>query len=51
MAVAIEGGVVAVVEPEFAFAVIGILTVAVKAIFRKDRPNVAIEFKFLGRGG
>jgi len=31
--------------------VIGILTVAIKAVFRKDRPDVAIEFKFLRRGG
>jgi hypothetical protein len=42
-AVAVERGVITLVEPKFAFAVIGVLAVAVKTIFRKDRPDIAVE--------
>jgi len=49
--IAISGGIITIIEAQFSFAVIRVLPVAVKAIFRKDRPDIAIKFKLTGRAG
>ena len=54
-AVALAGGVVAVVEAELGLAAVGVLAVAVKTIFGEDGADVAVEFESRGlasgRGG
>ena len=51
VASAIQRGVRGVVEPQPALAVVGVLTVAVEAVFGKDGANVAVELQLRGGRG